>query len=127
MAMITCPECGAQVSDQATACIKCGYPIKKAVPRQGKAVFKASKEFIGLASSYAIMDARQNVLAKVKPGESFETKINGETVFYVKLKGYPSAVKEVTAHANEVNRFAMSPSQSGMGLAISRVDVIDSD
>ena len=67
LAMITCPECGAQVSDQAAACIKCGYPIKKAAPKQGKAIFKASKEFIGLSCSYAIMDANQNVLAKLKP------------------------------------------------------------
>lgn len=27
MAMITCPECGAQISDKATACPKCGSPI----------------------------------------------------------------------------------------------------
>jgi hypothetical protein len=27
MALITCPECGAQVSDAANACPKCGFPI----------------------------------------------------------------------------------------------------
>ena len=27
MAMISCLECGAQVSDKAESCIKCGYPI----------------------------------------------------------------------------------------------------
>lgn len=27
MALITCPECGAQISDSAAACIHCGYPI----------------------------------------------------------------------------------------------------
>jgi len=27
MALITCPECGAQVSDAAPACPKCGYPM----------------------------------------------------------------------------------------------------
>ena len=27
MAMIICPECKAQISDKAAACIKCGYPI----------------------------------------------------------------------------------------------------
>lgn len=29
MALITCPECGKQVSDSAEACPHCGYPIKK--------------------------------------------------------------------------------------------------
>lgn len=29
MALITCPECGKQISDQAEACPNCGYPLKK--------------------------------------------------------------------------------------------------
>ena len=29
MALVYCPECGTQVSDQAQACIKCSYPIGK--------------------------------------------------------------------------------------------------
>ena len=29
MALITCPECGKEVSDQAEVCIHCGYPLKK--------------------------------------------------------------------------------------------------
>ncbi len=29
MALITCPECGKEVSDQAEACPNCGYPIAK--------------------------------------------------------------------------------------------------
>lgn len=27
MALITCPECGREVSDKATSCPNCGYPI----------------------------------------------------------------------------------------------------
>lgn len=30
MALITCPECGKQVSNQAPQCIHCGYPLQKA-------------------------------------------------------------------------------------------------
>lgn len=34
MALINCPECGCEVSDQATACPSCGYPVASgAVPR----------------------------------------------------------------------------------------------
>ncbi len=29
MALITCPECNASISDKANVCIKCGFPIKK--------------------------------------------------------------------------------------------------
>ena len=29
MALIKCPECGKDVSDQATTCIHCGYPLRK--------------------------------------------------------------------------------------------------
>lgn len=29
MALIICPECGRQISDQAPACIHCGYPLSK--------------------------------------------------------------------------------------------------
>lgn len=29
MALIECPECGGKVSDKATACIHCGYPLHK--------------------------------------------------------------------------------------------------
>lgn len=29
MSLIICPECGKEISDKATVCIHCGYPIKK--------------------------------------------------------------------------------------------------
>jgi hypothetical protein len=29
MALIKCPECSRQISDQAAACPECGYPIRK--------------------------------------------------------------------------------------------------
>ena len=31
MALITCPECGKQVSDKANSCPNCGYPLTKKV------------------------------------------------------------------------------------------------
>ncbi len=32
MALIECPECGAQISDRAPACPRCGVPLKAAAP-----------------------------------------------------------------------------------------------
>ena len=32
MALITCPECGKQISDQAEACPNCGYPLPQKTP-----------------------------------------------------------------------------------------------
>ena len=29
MALIHCPECRCEISDQAAACPKCGYPVKR--------------------------------------------------------------------------------------------------
>lgn len=34
MALIVCPECGKEISDQAEYCIHCGYPIKKISQQQ---------------------------------------------------------------------------------------------
>lgn len=34
MAMITCPECGKQISDQAVSCPNCGYVLSKRLKRQ---------------------------------------------------------------------------------------------
>ena len=35
MAIIECPECGAQISDRAGNCPACGYPIASQVRRRG--------------------------------------------------------------------------------------------
>lgn len=39
MALITCPDCGKQISDRAMACPNCGCPIR--VPKTGKRVWIA--------------------------------------------------------------------------------------
>jgi len=32
MALIQCPECGKEISDKATVCINCGFPLNNSVP-----------------------------------------------------------------------------------------------
>lgn len=49
MALIKCSECGQEISDMATACPKCGYPMQKGISDEIKELEKIVKEekFIG--------------------------------------------------------------------------------
>ena len=118
-----CPYCGGPVLPTVQKCRHCGEWLNK----QGKAIFKASSEFIGLLAWYSIMDANKSVLARLSPGEVFEVPINRDTKMYVKYTGGFGGAKEVTCYAKQTNRFAICKSQTGLSCVVSRVDVIDSD
>jgi len=47
MALIDCPECGAEISEKAVICPKCGYPIQPFIPRFGFE-WKSKAEVFGL-------------------------------------------------------------------------------
>lgn len=68
MALITCPECGKQVSDSAEACPNCGYPIRKktkaaaakrkTVPHKIKSAKPASsKKIIAIVAAIVVIAA----------------------------------------------------------------------
>lgn len=38
MALVTCPACGHEISDQGSACPHCGKPIKPAAPARSAAI-----------------------------------------------------------------------------------------
>jgi uncharacterized membrane protein YvbJ len=44
MALIYCPDCGNQTSDQALECIKCGYPITKLNSSQSQNVSSTNSQ-----------------------------------------------------------------------------------
>ena len=125
MPIINCPDCGGTVSDKAVTCIHCGCPLVK---QQGKVIFKASSDFIGLACSYHIMDKNQSIITKLKPGETYEEVLCEDISkeYYVKLSGNLSSPKKVSCTPNTTNRFNLSPGQLGLGIAISKVDMLDS-
>ncbi len=122
-----CPYCGETILTVAKKCKHCGEFLDGSKQKQGKAVFKASGDFIGLMCSYHVMDARKTVLTKLKPNQSFEAAIPKDTTMYVWYScGFGGSV-EVRCRANEVNRFSVCLSQSGIGCVVSRVDIIDSE
>jgi len=126
MALIKCPECNKEVSDKAPACIHCGNPLNVR-PVQGKAIFKATVSNVAILTHFKILNGRGEVLAKVKLGESYEINIDKDTKFTVKWSGIWGAGKDVTAYANEINRFSMGINAGGLGYYVSKVDTITSE
>jgi predicted amidophosphoribosyltransferase len=122
-----CPYCSEEIQATAVKCKHCGEFLDDSKKKQGKAIFKASSEFIGLLCSYHIMDANKNILRKLKPGESFEVPIHKDTVMFVKYAGGFGGPKQVECYAHQANKFSVTLSQSGLGCVVARVDVIDSD
>lgn len=53
MALITCPECGKQISDKAPACIHCGYPLQEQPPVTTAAVSNSKKVVIPSFSEFS--------------------------------------------------------------------------
>lgn len=68
MALISCPECGKEISDKATNCIGCGAPIEKSLPTEVKIVptkvtfdarsgeFAGTKQLLARLAVKAIID-----------------------------------------------------------------------
>lgn len=44
MSLIMCPECGSEVSDKATSCPKCGYPINKVETEEERESVRARRK-----------------------------------------------------------------------------------
>ncbi len=55
MALITCPECGNEVSDKAVSCPKCGYVLNEAVTVQVKKTARKHKNTIILCVVLALL------------------------------------------------------------------------
>ena len=75
MAMIKCPECGRSVSDIATSCPTCGYPIAKSAPNGIVQVKLGTFQ----STQNATISANGITLWKGKTGQIAEIKLNGPT------------------------------------------------
>jgi len=48
MALVTCPECGGAVSDQAPMCPHCGHPLEGGLPALWRWEYRSKTEYLGL-------------------------------------------------------------------------------
>jgi len=67
MALITCPECGRQVSDQAVTCIHCGYPLPS---NMGNLIIIGKNGSAFSKPIYYLYDQNGNLFGTVLAGET---------------------------------------------------------
>lgn len=118
MALIKCKECGKEVSSTVKNCIHCGCPLS-----YGRVIFKASDTGIGLLGKYTIEDEDGNVIAKLRPEETFEKDLEKDEIFYVGRKAavWQKSI-EVKTYVNETNLFLIDMSSSGMKVVVSKIE-----
>ena len=131
MALITCPECGRKVSDMATNCPDCGYPIA-ANKKDGKVRIRSKFKMAGtwrikeIGTGNLLWSGRWNEVASFNIEEPtqvyFLWGINGDNA-------KPKPEYTFTVEAGKKYEFVSTPSFLGftMKSSLNEIDVIDSD
>jgi hypothetical protein len=84
MALISCPECGSEVSDKAPTCPKCGVPIAS-VPKEVLIHFaRVSGQVFNIGVS---VSSGGQVLATGKQGDTLRVPCTGPMDVEIKVKG----------------------------------------
>ena len=86
MALILCPECGAEISDKSTSCIKCGYPLSNEKPIQKENTLKCPECGNDITSE-----------TKFCGKCGFEINANKESINQPKIHKYESVLYEEIA------------------------------
>ena len=96
MSLITCPECGARISDKASCCVQCGYPLQNVDKTPDLYCVKriADKWVLGKARSSGITKDRADILldfiiknrgeAEVVPDENSKS-VNQKMMDYIDI------------------------------------------
>lgn len=118
---VTCTECGQEVSSKAETCPYCGGPITKKTTFAGSVIIQTSEAFIGLLGRYIIKDEKGNSLANLKAGETYQTQIFSDTVYYVRLKGAFGSFQKIVACADKENKFYVTSNGVG-GFSVTQLN-----
>jgi hypothetical protein len=85
MALINCPECGAEISDKAPQCVKCGTPIA-AAPKSVSIRFPVWRGQIVNNKCYVYSNGRE--IAKCKQGETVTFECLAPMEIQIVVKGW---------------------------------------
>ena len=87
MALIKCPECGAEVSDKAAACPRCAYPIQQAESQ--KIVEMAFDTVSGQVfnTKCFVYDMNGNELASCRQGDTISFRCEKPMTVKIKMSG----------------------------------------
>jgi len=116
MALITCPDCGKEVSDRAPSCPQCGAPLQ----------IESKVVVYGYTQEYLINPGvkvfwQGTLVGTVKRGDvlSFDIDTDGE----VEFKGSARKAKR-QVHAGRVNKIKLSYNRLNGKLVPEMVDVV---
>lgn len=127
MALITCPDCGKEVSDRAKSCIHCGCPLEKPdytvkikTPRDRGTIVKVTYTFLDGKTGKVLATAHQNEVVSLEITEPMQLVCHLGRGFRDAILNYiphPGARYKIVT----INEFFYSE------MRFQEVDVIDSD
>jgi hypothetical protein len=82
MALIQCPDCSAEVSDKAAACVRCGCPLAGAQPAEASSEEKQPPYSVGRCPACGTFETCDTVSYYERQGGVFEA------LFFGVLGGY---------------------------------------
>lgn len=127
MALITCPECGKQVSSMSKTCPNCGYPI--ASETNDVIRIKIDNDPSCPGYSVRIFNAyTKQLITEVRSGSVAEIKSDVDlTIYFTGVSGSPMLTTTVSPKNGGKYRASWGPGFfTSRIVSCSRVDVIDS-
>lgn len=81
MALIKCPECGKEISDQSTVCIHCGFPLQN----KNECIVNGKKQDLSFILDQSLSrEAKRDILCKISGGASWRCNM---MVCYIMQEG----------------------------------------
>lgn len=139
MALIKCPECGKEISNKATACIHCGFPIATA-NTIAKLTIKAQSRPAGFTMKQLTMDIVSNSgkkLCTLEPGQVISIDIaNDIEIYAIPTYGLSMAKERRKSNTLKISSqkstrvqvaFLISFGALSSRVVLNEVDMIDSE